>query len=72
MANNNDNRSNQLNPGSQKFLDSRGCDLTAKDVSIIQSIESKSKGKQTSQGLGAEAQRRLNMIESGKCHLNHN
>mgnify|MGYP000081283623 CR=1 FL=1 len=69
MENNNDNYSNQLNPGSKEFLDSRGCDLTAKDVSKIQSVESKSKGEQTTQGLGAEAQRRLNMIENGKCHL---
>ena len=66
---NNDNRSNQLNPTSKEFLDSRGCNLTSSDVAKIQSAEVKSKGEQTSNGVGAEAQRRLNSIKDGNCEL---
>ncbi len=66
MANDN-NRANQLNPTAQEFLDSRGCNLTVQDVAKIQSIESKTIGHQTVNGIGAEAQRRLNSIQNGTC-----
>jgi hypothetical protein len=71
MAISNNNHTNQLNPGSKEYLDSRGCNLTEDDVSKIQSVEAKSKGEQTTQGLGAEAQRRLNIIKNDKCHLKY-
>lgn len=35
------NRTNQLNPANKAYLDSRGCNLTQKDVSQIQSYEAK-------------------------------
>jgi hypothetical protein len=66
---NNDNHSNQLNPTSKEFLNSRACKLTSSDVAKIQSAEAKSKGEQTSDGVGAEAQRRLNSIKGGSCEL---
>lgn len=69
---NDDNHTNMLNPLSTEFLDSRGCNLTKKDVSKIQSYEAKSKGEQTTSGLGAEAQRRLNKIENGTCTIKSN
>ncbi|MEA2027806.1 MAG: hypothetical protein U9N49_02370 [Campylobacterota bacterium] len=68
MANNN-NRANQLNPTSKEFLDSRGCSLTQEDVSKIQRAEVKSKSCQTSDGIGAEAQRRLENIKNGGCKI---
>ena len=64
-----DNRSQQMNPLDQKFLDSRGCNLTQADVSLVQKTEVLSGGHQNKDGVGAEAQRRLNKIKNGSCSL---
>ncbi len=68
MANNN-NRATQLNPTSKEYLDSRGCNLTQEDVSKIQRAEVKSQGKQISEGVGAEAQKRLESIKNNGCKI---
>ncbi len=60
-----DNRAEQLNPTSIKFLKSRIDNLTPSDVSLIQRIEVKTRGKQIKGGLGAEAQRLLATQETG-------
>ncbi len=52
-----DNHANQLNPLHEAFLQSRIKTLTQKDVATIQKAEFQSKGYQTEDGLGAQAQK---------------
>ena len=54
-----DNRAEQLNPLSEKFLKSREENLTQKDVALIQKAEQKANDKQKKGGVGAKAQKKL-------------
>ena len=63
---NQDNRANQLNPNHEQFLQSRGENLSQEAVSHIQQTESKSKGQQSKEGLGAEAQRAFHQNQNSK------
>ena len=70
-----DHRSEQLNPLSEHFLQSRQTTLTQEDVSLIQRTEILAHGKQLQGGIGAKAQQLLNelsklsvsTINDGKC-----
>ncbi len=54
-----DRRSEQLNPLSERFLQSRQTTLTQEEVSLVQRTEVLAHGKQLQDGVGAKAQQLL-------------